>query len=94
MVRTPRRDGFYHVYIGVVHNTKPGYIKTDKVVTAKQLDKHGEITDPFVNSYCSQQILSYADRLNRHDISSWTVRQVIEYLNMGDEELCFSDYAL
>lgn len=32
VVRTPRKDGFYQVYIRVVHNTKPGYIKTDKVV--------------------------------------------------------------
>lgn len=93
MVRTPRKDGFYQVYIRVVHNTKPGYIKTDKVVTAKQLDKHGDITDPFVNSYCSQQILNYADRLNRVDISSWSVKQVIEFLMTENEDICFSDYA-
>lgn len=93
MVRTPRKDGFYQVYIRVVHNTKPGYIKTDKVVTAKQLDKHGDITDPFVNSYCSQQILNYADRLNRVDISSWSVKQVIEFLMTESEDICFSDYA-
>ena len=24
-VRTPRKDGFYQVYIRVVHNTRPGY---------------------------------------------------------------------
>ena len=36
MVRTPRKDGFYQVYIRVVHNTKPGYIKTDKVLTEIQ----------------------------------------------------------
>ncbi len=93
MVRNPRKDGFCQVYIRVVHNTKPGYIKTDKVVTSKQLDKHGEITDPFVNSHCSQLILAYAERLNRKDISAWTVRQVIDYLNTGEGELCFSDYA-
>lgn len=93
MVRTPRKDGFYQVYIRVVHNTKPGYIKTDKVVTEKQLDKHGEIADPFVNSYCSQLILDYADRLNRKDIGRWTVAQVVEFLKNGDEDICFSDYA-
>lgn len=93
MVRTPRKDGFYQVYIRVVHNTKPGYIKTDKVVTAKQLDKHGDITDPFVNSYCSQQILNYADRLNRVDFSIWSVKQVIEFLMTENEDICFSDYA-
>lgn len=93
MVRTPRKDGFYQVYIRVVHNTKPGYIKTDKVVTGKQLDKHGDITDPFVNNHCSQQILNYADRLNRVDISSWSVRQVIEFLMSENEDISFSDYA-
>lgn len=47
-VRTPRKDGFYQVYIRVMQNRKPGYIKTDKVVTKKQLDREGNITDPFV----------------------------------------------
>ena len=34
MVRKPRTDGFYSVYIRIVHNRKPGYIKTDKIVDA------------------------------------------------------------
>lgn len=51
VVRTPRKDGFYQVYIRVVHNTKPGYIKTDKVVTKQMVDKHGNINDPFVNGF-------------------------------------------
>ncbi len=29
VVRTPRKDGFYQVYIRVVQNTKPGYILVD-----------------------------------------------------------------
>ena len=43
-VRTPRKDGFYQVYIRVMQNRKPGYIKTDKVVTKKHVDKDGNIT--------------------------------------------------
>ena len=93
MVRTPRKDGFYQVYIRVVHNKRPGYIKTEKVVTAEQLDKHGDISDPFVNSHCSKLILSYADRLNRVEVSCWTVKQVIEFLMNENEDVCFSDYA-
>lgn len=93
MVRTPRKDGFYQVYIRVVHKTKPGYIKTDKLVTAKQLDKHGDITDPFVCSYCAQQILNYAERLNRVNASDWPVNRVVEFLRTENEDVSFSDYA-
>lgn len=38
VVRTPRKDGFYKVYIRVVHKIKPGYISTDKLVTKKFID--------------------------------------------------------
>ena len=49
VVRTPRKDRFYQVYIRVIQNRKPGYIKTDKVMTQEWLDKSGDITDAFVN---------------------------------------------
>lgn len=93
IVRTKRKDGFYQVYIRVVHNQKPGYIKTDKLVTDKLLDKHGDIKDPFVNEYCARRILEFTQRLNRKDIRRWTVKQVVDFLAMEDEDLCFSDYA-
>lgn len=93
VVRTPRKDGFYQVYIRVTQNTKPGYIKTDKVVTKQMVDKHGNINDPFVNEYCARMILLYTDKLNRKDCAKWTVRQIIEYVTQGDADICFSDYA-
>ena len=89
IVRTKRKDGFYQVYIRCVHNKKPGYIKTDKLVTDKQLDKNGDIKDPFVNEYCARRILDYTQRLNRKDIRKWTVKQVVDFLAMEDEDLCF-----
>ena len=92
-VRTPRKDGFYQVYIRVMQNRKPGYIKTDKVVTKKQLDREGNITDPFVTEYCARRILRFSELLNRVDCTRWTVKQVIEYVTKEDEDLCFSDYA-
>ncbi len=49
IVRTKRKDGFNQVYIRCVHNQKPGYIKTDKLVTDKQLEKNSEIRDSYVN---------------------------------------------
>ena len=92
-VRTIRKDGFYQVYIRVVHNTKPGYIKTGKMVTRQMVDKDGDITDPFVNEYCARMILHYTERLNRVDCSKWTVKQIIEFVTHEDEDMCFSEYA-
>ena len=93
VVRTPRKDGFYQVYIRVIQNRKPGYIKTDKVVTKDYLDKNGDITDAFVNEYCMRRILRFTELLNHADSSKWTVKQVIEHVTKEDKDLCFSDYA-
>lgn len=62
MVRKPRTDGLYSVYIRIVHNRKPGYIKTDKIVDANHVS-NGEITDPVVNEFCAMIIRQYSDRL-------------------------------
>ena len=65
IVRYKRADGFYQVYIRVVHRSKMGYIKTDKFITDKQLTKAGEIKDAVVNEFCSREILRYSDMINR-----------------------------
>lgn len=44
MVRKPRTDGFYSVYIRIVHNRKPGYIKTNKIVDAEHITSNGELS--------------------------------------------------
>ena len=93
MVRKPRTDGLYSVYIRVVHNRKPGYIKTPKIVDAHHISIDGEPTDPVVNEYCAMLIRKYSDRLNRTNTSLWSVKEVIDYLLETDEEICFSDYA-
>lgn len=93
VIRRTRKDGFCPVYIRCLHNQKPGYIMTDKVIHHKELDKDGSITNPYVNEYCARRILEYVNRLNRKDIRKWTVKQVVDYLAMEDEDLCFSDYA-
>ena len=49
VVRKKRADGFYPVYIRVVHRSRMGYIKTDKLITDKQITKNGEIKDIVVN---------------------------------------------
>ena len=53
VVRKKRADGFYPVYIRIVHRSRMGYIKTDKLITDKQILKSGEIKDAVVNEYCS-----------------------------------------
>jgi integrase len=92
-IRNARADGFHTVYIRVTHRRQIGYIKTDKVVTKKELTKNNEIKDPFVLQYCSQKIIEYMDALNKQDISNWNISEVISYLLNGDEDVCFSDYA-
>lgn len=93
VVRRPRKDGFWQVYICVCVDRRLGYIATDKYVTGKGLGRGNELTDPYVLQYCSGLIIEYNDRLNRKDTSRWTVRQVVEYLRTAGTDLCFSEYA-
>lgn len=69
VVRKKRADGFYPVYIRVVHRSRMGYIKTDKLITDKQITKNGEIKDIVVNEYCSREILRYSDMIT----NLWTI---------------------
>lgn len=93
VVRWPRADGFYSVYIRVTHRRQTLFIKTDKMLTKRELTRKGEIADAFVLQFCTQKILEYQERLNRHDISQWTGAQVVEFLTTPDEVISFSDYA-
>lgn len=44
-------DGFYAVYIRIVHRSRMGYIKTDKVISPKSITASGEFKDPVVSEY-------------------------------------------
>lgn len=93
VVRTMRADGFYPVYIRVTHHRASLFIKTDKMVTKKELTKSNEIKDPFVLEYCSRRIVDYTEQLNKKNIEHWSVQEVVEYLLNGSNDICFSDYA-
>ena len=93
VVRKKRADGFYPVYIRIVHRSRMGYIKTDKIVSDKQILKSGEIKDAVVNDFCSREILRYTDMVNRKDISGYSVTELIEYLTRVEDNVCFSEYA-
>ncbi len=59
VVRRERTDGFYSVYIRVTHRRASSFIKTDKMVTKKELTKTNEIKDAYVLQYCAQRILRW-----------------------------------
>lgn len=93
VIRKQRADGFFPVYIRIVHRQRMGYIRTDKIVKPKHISKTGEITDPVVNKYCADMILHYSDILNRHDISKMKVLEVIELLTTDQDVISFTNYA-
>lgn len=92
-IQKMRNDGFYPVYIRVTHKRTTQYIKTDKMVTKRELSKSKEITDPVVLQFCTKLIIEYNARLNAIDTSNWTARMVADYLEKGDEDISFSDYS-
>lgn len=93
IVKNRRKDGFYPVYIRVMHRRKLGYIPTDKMARDSTLSPKGEIEDPYVLQYCSRKIIEYVEALNKVDTEHWSVQQVMRYLLIGDADMSFSDYA-
>lgn len=92
-VQKQRKDGFWPVYIRVIHHKKVAYIATDKMVTDKGLSYHNEVEDPYVMQWCMGRIVDYMDSLNKKDIEHWTVKDVVEYLKTGNTDVSFSEYA-
>lgn len=93
VVRKQRADGFFPVYIRIGHRTQKGYIKTNKIISPKHIAANGDFKDAVVVEYCSNLILKYTDMLNRKDISSLSVAEVIEYLTRDEDMENFSEYA-
>ncbi len=87
-----RKDGFYQVFIRVIHNRKIAYIPTDKYVNERGLYK-GEVEDPFVLQYCLNRITQWMDKLNHVDAENWTVKEVVEYVKNDSNDVSFSEYA-
>lgn len=92
-VQKQRADGFYPVYIRVTHDRKVGYIKTDKMVAKKDVTKKKEIRDNFVMMYCMEQIHSFTSRLNEKNTSTWSVKDIIDFLLTEESDISFSNYA-
>lgn len=92
-VQKLRTDGFYPVYIRVTHERKIAYIKTDKVVSKKDVTKKKEIRDNYVLMHCTSLIEHYNKILNRYNIKNWSIKEILECLQTEEAEVCFSDYA-
>ncbi|MDE5868930.1 MAG: site-specific integrase, partial [Muribaculaceae bacterium] len=92
-VQKQRKDGTWPVYIRVTHRGGVGYIKTDKLVFGKGINiKTKEIRDSYVNQQVSIDIVNYIELLNKRDTSQWSVKEVIDFLKNGNEEISFSDF--
>lgn len=92
-VQKRRKDGFWPVYIRVTNNRTVHYIKTDKMITDKQLTRQHEVKDPFVMQYCSQKILEYNDAVNKINSTNWSAREIAHYLENYSCDVNFSEYA-
>ena len=69
VVQSPRKDGFWTVYIRFTFDGKCQFWKTSKVVSSQNVKSKSEITDPSVLSYCSSLILQWMEKLNHVDMS-------------------------
>ena len=63
-VQKQRSDGFFPVYIRVTHDRRTAFIKTNKLVDRKSVNKNNEIRDNAVLKYCAELISYYTQRLN------------------------------
>lgn len=92
-IQKQRSDGFYPVYIRVIHGRQSAFMKTDKVVDAKSVTKNREIRDNVVLRYCADLICRFNERLNLHETSCWTIKELVAFLSTDEEDCSFSDYA-
>lgn len=92
-VQKKREDGMYLVYIRCTHNRKIAYIKTDMYISDKQIKK-GDIKDFDVIAKCAIKIKEWNERLNREDIDNWNVKEVVDFITQGKEDISFSNYCI
>ncbi len=93
-VQKQRTDGYWPVYIRVIHHRDCAFMKTDKMVDNKGIVKSTkEVKDPFVRKACDLLIIDYIERLNKVDTTTWTAKDIVKFLKEGTSDICFSDYA-
>ena len=86
-VQKQRTDGYWPVYIRVIHHRDSAFMKTDKMVDSKGIVKSTkEVKDPFVRKACDLLITDYIDRLNKVDTSTWSAQDVVKFLKEGTSD--------
>jgi integrase len=90
-IRSLRSDGYAVVYIRIIKDTKPTYIKTSYIVSKKQISGK-KIKDFSIISEISPIIKKYIDKLNKVDTENWDIKEVVEFLLKDKEEISFSDF--
>lgn len=93
-VQKIREDGTFLVYIRCTHNRKIGYIKTDKYVSAKNVSNKGEILDTDILGICLTKITEWNKKLNIENVATWTVQEVIQFLQQGTTDIKFIPFCL
>lgn len=92
-VQKQRADGYYPVYIRVIHDRQSAFLKTNKIVDKKSVSKTREIRDNAVIKFCADQIAYYNQHLNSQDTSQWTIKEIVAFLSTEETDASFSDYA-
>ena len=93
-VKSKRKDGMYPVYIRVTQNRQVKYLRTAWAVNDKGLSKDKQnVIDPYVVEQTSRVIAEYYNTLNRIDTQSWTVKEVVDFIQKGNDGISFSSYA-
>jgi integrase len=80
------------VYIRISHKSRTDYIPTFMLVHKSGMRK-GEIVDHTVLANCAIKIKEYVDKLNRVNISRWSVAEIKKYLIGETEGISFTEYA-
>lgn len=102
VVRGKRNDGYYPVYIRVSQGSGTvSYIKTSFVVSDRGLKKTYtktgkekiEVSDVKVVRECMNEIAGYVRRLNDVNYDKMTIQEIVKFLQDGETELSFSEYA-
>lgn len=78
-VQKQRADGYYPVYIRVIHDRQSAFLKTNKIVDKKSVSKTREIRDNAVIKFCADQIAYYNQHLNSQDTSQWTIKEIVAF---------------
>lgn len=80
------------VYIRIIHNTKPAYIRTSFRATKKQL-RGKNVKDNQILIQTNDLIKEYINKLNLVETTNWDVNKVKEYLLKDSDEISFTDFA-